>query len=383
MADNNSLDKIREKINETDNSIAKLFEERMELSAQVAEEKRKSGGRIYNPKREREIVNRLTEGCDEKTAVYLKILYNTVFNLSRSYQAKLIYEESKTAGRIKTALSETGKLLPQSAVVACQGTEGAYSQQAAEKLFSNPGIMYFDSFRGVFNAVKSGLCAYGVLPLENSVFGSVTEVVDLMREYDFSIVKSVKTQINHCLMAKPGTDIKNIKEVYSHEQAIGQCDKYLEAMGGVKLVSFKNTAAAAKMVSESERDDLAAVASPACADIYGLKILNGSINNSENNYTRFICISKKTEIYPGADKMSFIVSVPHKPGSLYNLISKFAALGIDLTKIESRPIPGKDFEFMFYFEMTFSVYSDNLAALFAELEDFSEDFKFLGAYTEC
>lgn len=379
----NSLEKIREKINETDNSIAKLFEERMKLSAEVAEEKQKSGGRIYNPKRERDIISRLTENCDEKTAVYLKILYNTVFNLSRSYQAKIIYKNSATAEKVNDALLKTEKLLPASAVVACQGTEGAYSQLSAEKLFANPSIMYFDSFRGVFNAVKNGLCAYGMLPLENSVFGSVTEVVDLMREYDFSIVKSVKTQINHCLMAKPETDISKIKEIYSHEQAIGQCAKYLETLEDVKITSFKNTAAAAKMVAESERDDVAVIASPNCADIYGLKILNSSINNSENNYTRFICISKNTEIYPGADKMSFIVSIPHKPGSLYNLISKFAALGIDLTKIESRPIPGKDFEFMFYFEMSFSVYSDNLASLFAELESFSEDFKFLGAYTEC
>lgn len=379
----NSLEKIREKINETDNSIAKLFEERMELAAQVAEEKKKSGGRIYSPKREREIVNRLTENCGEGTKVYLKTLYNTVFNLSRSYQAKIIYEDSKTAKKINDALLKTEKLLPSSAVVACQGTEGAYSQLAAEKLFSNPSIMYFDSFKGVFNAVKNGLCEYGMLPLENSVFGSVTEVVDLMREYDFSIVKSVKTQINHCLMANQNAELSKIKEVCSHEQALGQCDKYLETLKGVKITSFKNTAAAAKAVSESERDDAAVIASPSCADIYGLKILNTSINNSENNYTRFICISKKTEIYPGADKMSFIVSVPHKPGSLYNLISKFAALGIDLTKIESRPIAGRDFEFMFFFEMSFSVYSDNLASLFAELEGFSEEFKFLGAYNEC
>lgn len=287
---------------------------------------------------------------------------------------------SEIADKITYALENTPKILPQTATIACQGTEGAYSQQACDKLFYNPSIMYFNNFRGVFDAVNSGMCKYGILPIENSVYGSVTQVIDLMSEYDFYIVKSAKIQINHALLKKKGT--KEIKEIISHNQAIGQCDKYLKSLKNVKITICENTAEAAKFVATSDRDDIAAIASPICAELYNLEIDNTKINNSENNYTRFILISKNMEIYPGADKISFIVSASHKPGSLYSLISKFAAVGINLTKIESRPIPGKDFEFMFYFEMSVSVYSEELSSILTEFEKAPEQFNFLGSYTE-
>ena len=151
---------------------------------------------------------------------------------------------------------------------------------------------------------------------------------------------------------------------------------------GVKVTVYDNTAMAAKMVSESEREDIAAISSPKCAELYGLRVVNDNIANSDNNHTRFICISKTTEIYPGADRISFCISLSHKPGALYSLISKFAAVGINLTKIESRPIPGKDFEFMFYFDMTVSVYSQELMSILSEISLDNESFKLLGAYSE-
>lgn len=374
------LNEIRNKIDETDDMLAKLFVERMELSEKVAAYKKENNVGIMNSKREREIVNRLTEKTDTEISAYLKILYNTIFDLSRSHQAKILYERGKKASEIIDALKNTEKVMPTSATVACQGTEGAYSQSACEKLFYNPTIMYFNNFRGVFESVKSGMCRYGILPLENSVHGSVTEVIDLMGEYDFSIVKATKIQINHVLLAKPGS--KEIKEIYSHSQALGQCDKFLASQKGVKITECENTALAAKLVAESGRDDVAAISSSLCADLYGLEIIKSDIKNNDNNYTRFICISKKPEIYPGADKMSFIINISHKPGSLYSLISKFAAVGINLTKIESRPIAGADFEFMFYFEASVSVYSDELLYLISEFENSANTFKFLGSYTE-
>ena len=240
--------------------------------------------------------------------------------------------------------------------------------------------MYFGNFKGVFDAVKSGMCRYGILPLENSVHGSVSGVLDLMQKYEFSIVKSAKIQINHVLLAKPG--YTEIKEIFSHEQALGQCEQYLSTLKGVKITPCKNTAVAAKMVSESERTDVAAIASPLCAELYGLKIINDNIKNNDNNYTRFICISKDTEIYPGADKMSFMITLSHRPGALYSMISRLAAEGVNLTKIESRPIPGRDFEVMCYIEMSVSVYSENLDSIVSEFEHSSEGFKFLGCYSE-
>jgi len=373
------LKEIRNEIDAIDEELVKLFEKRMETVRRVAEYKAENNLPIFNSKRERDIVNSMTAKVEPDLATYTKILYNTLFDVSRSYQAKAIFKTSPVAEKIKKALEETPKMFPQSATVACQGTEGAYSQQACEKLFYNPTIVYFEGFRGVFEAVQNGMCSYGVLPLENSVHGSVTQVLDLMGEYDFSIVKSAKIQVNHVLLAK-SKDAK-ITEVISHPQALGQCDEFLRKKG-VKITVCENTAMAAKMVSEGEREGIAAISSPLCADLYGLKIVEENIANSDNNHTRFICISKKNEVYPGADRISFSISLSHQPGALYSLISKFAAVGINLTKIESRPIPGRDFEFMFYFDMAVSVYSEELMSIISEISLENQSFKLLGAYSE-
>lgn len=374
------LQKTRETIDRIDEQLVKLFAERMEAVKDVAKYKKENNLPILNGKREREIVNKLTNEVSPELSLYVKILYNTLFAVSREYQIRKINKESKIVDKIKEALSKTDKQFPSSAVVACQGTEGAYSQKACEKLFFNPSVMYFDSFKGVFDAVSNGMCRYGILPLENSVHGTVTEVYDLTSSYDFSIVKAVKIQINHVLAAK-SKDCK-IKEICSHRQAIGQCDKFLKSLDGVKVTPWENTALAAEYVATSDRSDLAAICSRECAQLNGLQIINDNIVDSDNNYTRFICISKEPEIYPGADKISFVITLPHTSGSLYAVISKFAAAGINLTKIESRPIPGRDFEFEFYFEMEASVYSDELYAVLSEMENSDEKFKFFGCYRE-
>jgi chorismate mutase/prephenate dehydratase len=181
--------------------------------------------------------------------------------------------------------------------------------------------MYFKRFEGVLQAVDSGLCRYGVLPIENSSYGSVTEVYDLMRKYRFSIVRSVRLKIDHRLLAKPGAKLEDIKEVISHEQAIGQCSEFLKTLKNVKITVCENTAAAAQMVAASDRTDIAAISSPACAALYGLGILKAEVSNSDSNFTRFICVAKNLEIYPGANKMSLMLNVQHKPGALYSMIA--------------------------------------------------------------
>ena len=202
-----------------------------------------------------------------------------------------------------------------------------------------------------------------------------------MNKYKFYITHSIKLLIGHALLAPEGTSLSGVKEIFSHEQAISQCSEFIASLG-VKVTVCENTAAAAKMVSDSGRTDCAAIGSKDCAELYGLKVLESGIQNTDNNYTRFICISKKPEIYPGANKTSIMMTIPHKPGSLYNIISRFAALGLNMTKLESRPIPGSNFEFMFYFDIDASVYSENLKALLSELENDAEQFSYLGSYTE-
>ena len=375
------LNELRNKIDSIDKELVKLFKERMETAAEVGRFKQENGVPVFNRQREREIINNVTASVPDELQSYTKTLYQTLFELSRSYQKRIIYPQSDFSKMIEEATAGDPLPMPERATVACQGVEGAYSQFACDKMFAYPSIMYFSGFEDVFRAVDSGLCRYGVLPVENSTAGSVNKVYDLMNKYKFYITHSLKLFIGHTLLAPRGVKLEDVKEVFSHEQAINQCSEYLAKLG-VKITVCENTAAAAKMVSESGRTDCAAISSKDCAELYGLSVLKSGIQNTDNNYTRFICISKKLEIYAGADKTSIMMTLPHKPGSLYNVISGFAALGLNMTKLESRPLPGTNFEFMFYFDIDASVYSENLRVLLNELEHDAEQFSYLGSYTE-
>jgi len=376
-----NLEDIRTETDKIDDEIAELFIRRLKLVESVAQVKKETNASVLKPAREREIINRLTNEHDGMTADFLKLLFTTIFDISRSHQIVLTNRSSKTAESITQALAETPQLFPKEARVACQGTEGANSTFACEKLFSRPTILYFNSFDSVFNAVDKGLCRYGILPVENSLHGSVTNIYDLMKMNQFYIVRSVKLKINHALLAKPGVKLADVKAVYSHEQALAQCSLFLKDRN-YEVQVHENTALAAQFVAESPRDDIAAIASINCAELYGLDILNDDIQNNANNYTRFICISKKLEIYPGARRISLVMTIPHRPGSLYHLMTKFSTLGINLTKLESRPIPDRDFEFMFYFDLDISVYDDAVSKLFSLLENGTDHFVFLGCYAE-
>ena len=232
------------------------------------------------------------------------------------------------------------------------------------------------------NAVEKGFCKYGVLPIENSYAGSVNAVYDLMKEHKFYIVKSLRMPVYHNLIVNNGVKISDIKEIISHEQAINQCRKYLEKFPGVKITPVANTALASKMVKDSGRTDLGALSSRECAEYYGLKILDADIQDSNSNYTRFIVIAKDLELFDGAKKLSIMTTLPHTPGSLYKLLAKFYSLGINLTKLESRPMTGANFEFMFYFDFEGDIKSQAVLNLIAELDVGAEAFTFLGAYNE-
>ena len=376
------LTELRERIDRIDADLVRLFTERMALSGQVAEYKKEHNLPALDASRERQKLAAVRAAAGEQFAQPASVLYGTILDLSRAYQDGLLLGPSELAGKIEKALETTPKLFPQSALVACQGVEGAYSQIAAEKLFAMPDIMYCNHFKAVFSAIESGLCQYGVLPLENSTAGSVTSIYDLMMEHNFSIVRSVRLKVDHNLLAKKGTKLADVKEIYSHEQAINQCQEFLKTLPGVKVTVCENTAVAAKLVAESDRADAAALSSRSCAELYGLSTLASGVQDQGNNYTRFICIAKNLEIYPGADRTSIMLTVPHKPGSLYRVLARINALGLNLNKLESRPIPERDFEFMFYFDLDTSVYSPQFIQLMNELDTLCEHFEYLGSYTE-
>lgn len=377
-----SLNNIREEIDNIDKQLVDLFVQRMDTAQRIAEEKKAAGSPVLNVQRERDILARVSEQAGEELEGYIRLLYNTIFDISRSHQNRIIHTESTVKDKIEKALRETPPLFPKKATVACQGVEGAYSQLAAEKLFSVPSIMYFQNFESVFNAVDKGLCKYGILPIENSSHGSVGEVYDLMKHYNFHIAKCIKLRISHKLLARPKATLENIREIVSHEQALGQCSEFIKALKNVKITVCENTAAAAEIVANSDRNDIAAISSPDCARLYGLSVIKDNIQISDNNYTRFICISKDLEIYGGANKISLMLSLPHRPMALYNMLARFSTLGVNLTKLESRPIPGSDFEFMFYFDMEASVLSPDIISLLSELSNQPEVFVFLGNYIE-
>ena len=376
------LKDLRSEIDKIDDELVRLFTQRMRISAQIAGYKKEKSLPIFVPAREREILADVAEKAGPEMANYTQVLYSMLFELSRSYQSKLTGEISPLYQKITQAIENTPNLFPQTPTVACQGVEGAYSQIACEKIFQNPFIMYFKNLEGVFSAIDNGLCQYGVLPLENSTAGSVKKVYDLLIKHNFSIVRTFRLQIDHNLLAKPGTKIADIREIYSHENAINQCGEFLRELTGITVVPVANTAIAAEMVSKSGRCDVAALSSRACAELYNLQILASTIQDRDNNRTRFICISKNLEIYPGSDKTSIMMVLPHRPGSLYKLLARLYTLGINVTKLESRPIPDRDFEFIFYLDLETSIYSEEFVQLMCELDDLCEEFQYLGSYCE-
>ena len=374
------LGEIRNEIDAIDKNLVEQFEKRMALCREVADYKIRNGMQVLDRNREQEKMNAIADMADCEFNRYgLRELFTQIMSISRKQQYQLLADKGVITG---LPFEMVPNLQKTKAQVVYQGVEGAYSQLACDRLFTLPNVFYCATFDAVFSAIESGLCRYGVIPVENSTAGSVNAVYDLMMRHNFRIVRSVRLKIDHCLLARPGAQLSDIKEIYSHEQAISQCSRFLQGLPGVTVVRCENTAAAAKRVAESGRTDVAALASRACVGLYGLESLAASVQDQGNNYTRFVCIAKDLEIYPGADRTSLMMVLPHKPGSLYKVLSRFYALGINLNKLESRPLPERDFEFMFYFDLETSVYSPQFRQLMGELPGLCEEFSYLGSYQE-
>ena len=375
------LSEIREKINAVDDQLLDLFLQRMDLSEEVAAYKNEHHQPILNKQREREILAKVAEKSGDRER-FSYHLFSTIFELSRSRQAELITAPTKVEAQVKASLAAGGEVFPQTGLVACQGVEGANSQVACDRLLPRGNIVYVKSFEAVFSAVESGLCKFGVVPIENSSNGSVRAIYDLIQRKKFSIVRSTRLCIRHELLALPGVKMDDITEIYSHEQAIGQCSKFLNGLGGVRVIPCDNTAMAAKMVADSGSRHAAAISSHPCAALYGLQCVNDAIQDSDNNYTRFICITKDPVIYAGANRISLIIACDNKPGALYEILSKLAALGINMTKLESCPVTGRNFEFIFFLELEASVQAPGVLPMLEEMERSCASFNFLGSYAE-
>ena len=384
MSDASGLDAIRHEINDIDDELIKLFVRRMEASEKVAEIKRTSSAPVQDPARERAILAKVAKAVGPDLENEASLLFTTLMSMSRGRQRAELAGDCGFAKEISDALASTPDGFPSAATVACAGMEGSYAQQAVCRLVHFPSIFYFKGFDDVFTAVEKSMCDYGVLPIENSAVGSVTAVYDLMARHKFKIVKAMKLRIRHVLLAPRGVKFEDVREISSHPHALAQCSEFLRKHPDVRAVPATNTAAAAAALASSQRRDMAVIASRECAELYGLDILNEDISDITSNYTRFICISKRTEIYPDADKFSVMMSLNHRPGALTDVLVKFAAVGVNLTKLESRPVPGSDFEFRFIFDFEASPRDPRVVKMLSgfAIDPEIEHFTFLGAYSE-
>lgn len=377
-----NLDKARSQINGINDEMLKLFLERMELSSHVVKAKAQMGKAIFDAKRERDILDKITAQAGPDMDIYARRFFENLFSLSRTFQAEELFKETAFTKEIEAAVAAAPNLPPQRGTVACCGIFGSNAQMACDKLLPLSQILYVNSFQAVFDAVEEGLAQFGVLPIENSSNGSVKEVYDLLERKHCYIVRGTKQWISHDLLAKEGTRLEDIHTVYSHPQALGQCSEFFAQYPHIKLEPYTNTAMAAQMVAQSEDAGIAAVAAPQCAQLYGLQAVRRSIQNNDNNYTRFICITKDLAVYPGANKISIVTTASHTPGGLGSLLTKFGNMGINLTKIESRPIQGHNFEFLFYLDLEASLVDPRVRSLLAELHESQDKFRLLGNYPE-
>ena len=379
----NNLENARRKIDAIDEELIKLFLKRLAVSREVALAKKDAKGAVTDPMREREILAKVSEAAGAENENAARMFFTNLFSISKACQRSILKGPSSLLAEIDKASSQT-QPSPSRAFVACCGTEGSYAQQAVSLMVKVPTIVYFSEFEKVFEAVEKGFCPYGVLPVENSAAGSVSAVYDLMQEHRFHIVKALKLKVDHALLAPQGVKMEDVREVISHPHAFSQCRIFLKEHSSFKISPASNTAVAAKELAMSSRRDAAVIASRACAELYGLEILADRVQDAAYNYTRFICISKDLEIRPDANRISVMMSLPHRPGALSAIISKFAAIDVNLTKLESRPVPGMDFKFNFVFDFESSVSNPSVRELLSELSQDPEieRFEFLGSYNE-
>ncbi len=379
-----TIESIRSEINEIDDELVKLFVRRMGAAERMAEVKRGISAPVLDPTRERSILAKVAGTVGPDLENEARLMFTTLMSISRGRQRAEMAGENAFSKSIEEAIASTPAVFPSSASVACPGVEGSYSQQAACRLVNFPTIFYFKGFDDVFSAVEKGMCDYGILPIENSAVGSVTAVYDLMAKHNFKIVRAVKLRIRHVLLAPRGTKLEDIRDISSHPHAIAQCSEFLHALNGIRAVPATNTAAAAAQIAESGRKDVAVIAARECAELYGLEVIKEDIADTASNYTRFICISKRNEIYSDAGKFSVMMSLNHRPGALTDVLVKFAAAGVNLTKLESRPVPGSDFEFRFIFDFESTPRDPRVMKMLSgfSIDPEIEHFTFLGAYSE-
>lgn len=340
---------IRKEIDAVDANIQQLFEKRMELSREVAEYKINNDMKVFDKNRELEKLKVFRERANnEFNAHGIQELFQQIMGMSRKFQYQMLNEHGKME---KLPFRAVDALEKEGMKVVYQGVEGAYSHGATTAFFGQDIDSYHvEAWRDAMEDIKSGKADYAVLPIENSTAGSVYDNYDLLSQYDNQIVGEQIIKCEHVLVGVPGTKLADIKTVYSHPQALMQCRVFLDAHKDWKQMQYTNTAAATKKVMEEGDKTQAAIASKYAAQYYGMEILADKVYTSENNSTRFIIVAKDKIFVKDARKISICLELPHESGTLYNILSHFIYNNLNMTKIESRPIEQRNWEYRFFID---------------------------------
>lgn len=377
------LEQYRQEIDRIDGELVQLFLERMAVTGKVGEYKQRAGIPVLDAGREKQVIAAKTALTDDPARkADVAALYEEIMAISRRQQRKLVREGAEEPGYAAYAAALAARREPAAAPrVVYQGEPGCYSEEAAVGFFgpevSSRGLAWFPD---VFAALERGEADYAVLPVENSSTGSIRQVYDLLAQYNYYVVGECQVKVEHCLMALPGAALEDIQTVYSHEQGLMQCERYLDAHWGWRRVPTLDTAGSAKQVAESGDRTAAAICSRRAAQIYGLHILAEGVNYNAMNHTRFVVVSPVLELRPGRNKISAVFRLPHQSGSLHEILTVFAVQGLNLLKIESRPIPGRGWEYLFFLDFTGDLAAPEMDGVLHELGQLAAEFRILGNF---
>ena len=381
MSEVKDIKYLRGQIDIIDRQMVSLFRQRMEVAKDVAAYKIANGVPVLDPERERQVLEAkaaMVEDPQLKTDVAK--LYETIMSMSRACQRRVMRDQEPEPPGFFRQYAETLPPVEDPRVV-YQGMPGAYSEEAAVNFFG-PQVRSqgLNRFEDAFEALACGEADYAVLPIENSTTGAIRQVYDLLLQYQFYLVGETTVKVEHCLMALPGVKLEEITHVYSHEQGLFQSDRFLDRHPDWVRVPQLDTAGSAKYVKEAGDRTKAAICSQRAADVYGLQILVRGVNHNRENYTRFAVIRAKPELRPGSDKITATFRLPHQSGSLHEILTIFAVNGLNLVKLESRPVAGRKWEYMFVVEFTGNLQAPGMDAVLRELDQSTDQFRVMGNY---
>lgn len=372
------LQEYRDQLDKIDKQLVKLFEERMDICGKVAETKIASGKAVYDAEREKQKLDAVGAMANSDfNQIAVRDLFSQMMSVSRKYQYSILEEHGRT---VKLGFERLDSIPMEHVRVVHQGVEGAYSHAAAIQYFGEDAEIYHVArFEDAMKEVQLGKADYAVMPIENSSAGAVIDMYDLLTRYDNYIVAETFLPVNHALLGVPGTKLADVKTVFSHPQALMQCSNFLNN-NGLKQISVENTAVAAKRVIEEGDSTQAAVASEIAGKLYGLDILKTSIQNNQGNTTRFVILANRKVYQKDASKISLCFELPHTSGSLYNMLGNFIYNHVNMIMIQSRPVPGKNWEYRFFVDIEGNLQDAGVKNALRGIGEEAQNFKILGNY---